>query len=196
VRRCLVSLCKSARGVAAGHLCGKRLPLHVSAPNPGLAHPVFHDPPPHLPNTTSLAGLGGHSTALSRPGVLSPRRRRGQTRISRHLSCTMNLNEQRGNKRGLSCQKMVTGSVLKWQASGKTSALVEPKGMWSSSPVLARCYLVNQKYICDHMNYKYTVFTCAGVLQMQYLKLSSIAGLGTMENSYTWQGMCTLVRPW
>ena len=33
-------------------------------------------------------------------------------------------------------------------------------------------------------------FTCAGVLQTQYIKLSSFAGLGTVKNSYIRQGTC------
>ena len=71
------------------------------------------------------------------------------------------------------------------------------KRTWSSSRVFAGHYVINQKYIdtlfllCINFTFLDRLvhsFTCAGILQSQYIKLTSFARLGIIQNGYIRHG--------
>ena len=44
--------------------------------------------------------------------------------------------------------------------------------------------------VCTYIGFRLVhSFTCAGILQTQYMKLSLFAGLGSVKNDYIQQGM-------
>ena len=72
------------------------------------------------------------------------------------------------------------------------------KKTWSSSRIFSAHYLVNQKYAfitmynyIHHFSYLFRLihsFTCAGLLQTQYIKFCQSAGLGTVQNGFIRHG--------